>query len=380
MRKDCSSEPIELLSDPAAADGADLTFRRVLRRVSEAERSVEIHMYVWRSDEVGNAVGREVLSAAQRGVRVRIIKDVGAFMYERLEMNRKSLFNKPVSRLTRLQYRLLMPTFPDTYIADDYDDALGRQLMAHPNVTMQWMNHTHTKYYILDEQTMIIGSINLEDRHRGYRDYMAEIRDAELVARFRDRQLGRAPFDPGRTVDFVVNRADNTPPSFEIKPLVLDLLAAARKSVYIEMAYIGDPDISRRIVETANRGVAVHMLFSRKANIGNDINYKALYGIRRACPIRVFLTDKMIHSKLMMVDQETVLFGSANFSVFSLQKAAEVDLLVRGNPGFLKAVQVTVEQRLRESQEVADAAQLGGYNRALALGQQIHQKLNNLFG
>ena len=53
-------------------------------------------MYVWRSDVIGNAIGEALLAAAERGVRIRILKDTGAFLYERSEMNRKSFFNKPL--------------------------------------------------------------------------------------------------------------------------------------------------------------------------------------------------------------------------------------------------------------------------------------------
>ena len=83
------SEPIRLLT--GAGDGAAPTFDRIEELLAEAERSVEIFMFVWRNDEIGNRLGRAVLAAAQRGVRIRIRKDVAAVMYERIEMNRKSL-------------------------------------------------------------------------------------------------------------------------------------------------------------------------------------------------------------------------------------------------------------------------------------------------
>ena len=117
----------------------------------------------------------------ERGVQVRIKKDIGAFMYERTEMNRKSFFNVALPASKRLMYKLSGLTFPDTHVEDDYDDHLGRQVMAHENVTMEWVNYTDTKYYIFDQQVMITGSINIEDRHRGYRDYMIEISGREPI-------------------------------------------------------------------------------------------------------------------------------------------------------------------------------------------------------
>ena len=85
------TEPVELLVDPSIDDGAEPTFRRISSRLKAAKRSVEIRMFLWRSDAVGNAIARDVLDAAGRGVKIRIHKDVGAFMYERIVVNRNSL-------------------------------------------------------------------------------------------------------------------------------------------------------------------------------------------------------------------------------------------------------------------------------------------------
>ena len=81
---------IRSLSDLSNSDGAAMTFDRVIRLIQNASESIVIHMFVWRNDEIGNQIGREILAAADRGVKIHIKKDVGASMYERIEMNRKS--------------------------------------------------------------------------------------------------------------------------------------------------------------------------------------------------------------------------------------------------------------------------------------------------
>ena len=320
---------ISLLSHPSAEDGAQATFHAVLQGIREARESIEIHMFVWRNDDIGNEVGRAVLDAAERGVKVTIIKDLGAFMYERIEMNRKSFFNKPISTKQAFIYRMVAPTFPDTYVEDDYDDQLGWQIINHPLVTMEWVNHTHTKYYVFDEEVMFTGSINIENRHRGYFDYMIRIEGKEAIQRLRQRQKLAVAYDPGRSLDFALNVIEGPEKTFEIKPEFLRLMDEAKESLVIEMAYIGDPDISDKLVEVAKRGVKITMLFSHEANIGNDINYKAMHDLCRRAPIEAYLTPKMIHSKLMMVDDATIFMGSANFSVFSMEKAEEVGDVIK---------------------------------------------------
>ncbi len=370
------NDDIRLLSDVHDTDGADLTFRRVVERIGEATRSIAIHMFVWRNDAIGNQIGRAILDAAERGVKIHIKKDTDAFMYERIEMNRKSFFNLPISLRKRLMFRIRALTFPDTYVEDGYGFELGRQVMAHPNVTMEWVDHTHTKYYVFDGQAMITGSINIEDRHRTYRDYMVEIVGQGAMDRFDGRNSGAEAYDRDRSLDFVLNRVIDGKRQFEIKPVMLELMSQARRSLYIEMAYIGDPDVSRKIVEMAGRNVQVTILFSKAANIGNDINYRSLQRICKQADVTVYLSEKMIHSKLMLIDDELAILGSANTSVFSMQKAVEMDVVVRDRPAFLDAVKETIARRVSQSSQVESVDELGNYNRVLASLQQLHQLLH----
>jgi len=367
---------VNLLSDLNDSDGAALTFDRVVQRIRQASTSIIIHMFVWRNDQIGNLIGQEVLDAANRGVKVHILKDLGAQMYERIEMNRKSFFNRSIGAWSRLLYRIRALTFPDTYVEDEYGFELGRQLMAHENVTIQWVDHTHTKYYIFDQKIMITGSINIEDRHRGYRDYMAEIVGCEFIDRFISRRTGAAEYDPDRSFEFVLNVIADGKKRFEIKPVMLQLMSRAKKSVYIEMAYIGDPDLSRKIIEISNRGVEVTVLFSKAANIGNDINYRSLFHVCKRGRINVYLSEKMIHSKLVLIDDQTVIMGSANMSVFSMRKAVELDLVVKDDQAFIESVKETRDLRVSEGQKVDSVDQLGRYNGVIAAMQQLHQYLH----
>lgn len=370
---------ITLLSDIENPDGAEMTFRMVKEQIRAARRSIEIHMFVWRNDAVGQQIGEAVLEAAERGVAVRIIKDLGAIMYERIEMNRKSFFNKPISFKNRLVYGIIGPTFPNTFYEDDRTDELGWKIIHHPNVTIEWVNHTHTKYYIFDDEIMLTGSINIEDRHRGYLDYMIRIEGREYIERFRQRQSLLVPHDATRGLDFVLNSLRDGARRFEIKDRFLELMEQAKTSLYIEMAYIGDTDISAGISAAAARGVEVTMLFSREANVGNDINYKSMHELYRSTPMKAYLADRMIHSKLMMVDESIVIMGSANFSVFSMQKAEELNVVIQDDAELLGNFRKTIAHRILAAHEVRSADEFSTYNKPIAYLQQLHQKLNDLF-
>ena len=303
--KTSQNASIELLSLAGCQDGdaADHAYRRIVQRIEEAERSLEIFLYVWRADAVGHLVGQAILEAADRGVEVTIYKDSGAILFESQESNRKSFFPAERSLGQRIQQRVAGMTFPDSWVEDEWDDQLGRELLAHPRVEFQWVSATHTKYYCIDERYLITGSLNLEDRHRGYHDVMVEISGEAAVRQFRDS--ARSGRGAGEGMTFLRN--DPEKDCFTIKPEVLRLIETARESLHIEMAYLGDEEVTEALVEADRRGVEITLLFSRKANIGNDVNYAVLVDLMERSEIRVRLSDKMIHSKVMVVDGSTVL-------------------------------------------------------------------------
>ena len=356
---------------------ADPTFDLVVAELQKARESVEIFMYVWRADEAGTRTGEAVLAAAERGVKVRIIKDIGAIMCEVIEMNRKPFFPRRIPLLKRIIYKVIGRTFPDTFVEDEYNQELGALLLSHPNVTVEWINKTHTKYYVFDERLLVTGSINIEDRHQNYFDYMVALDDPELIQRLRMRMAGETPFDPERNIDFLCNiHREGEESIFEIKPEVLRCIEAARESIYVEVAYIGDPEFADALVAAARRGIRVTILFSREANIGNDVNYWAIHDLYTRAPVEVYLTDTMIHAKLLLFDDEVILTGSCNMNIFSLQKAAELDLIIRNEPGLTGAIRSLIAKRIESSNRVSSAEELTGFNRVLASLQQLHQKLN----
>jgi phosphatidylserine/phosphatidylglycerophosphate/cardiolipin synthase-like enzyme len=133
--------------------------------------------------------------------------------------------------------------------------------------------------------------------------------------------------------------------------------------------------VSLRLLGAARQGVRVKILFSRKANVGNDINYRALKQLYQNADIEVFLSDRMLHSKLMLFDWKTAILGSANISVFSMQTADELDIIVRDRPDFMKPRNAEVRRRLKNSRKIESVAPLKNYSSLLASLQQLHQKL-----
>lgn len=354
-------------------DAADFAYRHIVRRIERSERSVEVFMYVWRADTVGHWIGQALLAAADRGVKVRIFKDRGAVLFESQESNRKSFFKTPRGLSKRVLQRGIGWTLPDSHVSDHWDQQLGDQLLQHQNVEFHWVSPTHTKYYCIDEKYLITGSLNLEDRHRGYHDVMVEVRGEDQVHNFRVMQ--KAPDLDLACVGCKVVLNDPGRGQFLIKPAVLDMIGRARTSIHIEMAYLGDEDVTKALIRADQRGVKLSILFSEKSNIGNDINYHVLKRLMKNTGIKVRLSSKMIHSKVMVVDRREVLLGSANFSVFSLQRAGELCLQLEGL-SVINDLNRVLGERYQLGRRVDCIQDLPHYWRTLAKLQQWHQQVS----
>lgn len=390
-----SPKPVYLLSrvGDQAADAADFAYRHIVKRLAEARTSIEVHMYVWRADEVGYEIGQALWEAAERGVKVKILKDSGAVLFESQESNRKPFFRTRRTWRKRCLQRCMGWSFPDSYVEDHWDQSLGERLLKHPKVEFVWVAPTHTKYYCIDELYLITGSLNLEQRHRQYHDVMVEVRGRELIHDFRSaysncdsERLAKSPWvrghvqekhgsanEKGLGLSFLINQPERK--LFEIKPAALLLISEATKSIHVEMAYLGDEDITDALVDAGHRGVKLQLLISEKSNVGNDVNYHVLENLMERTTIDVRLSPKMIHSKLMLVDSQSVLLGSANFSVFSMQRAGELDLLIEKDPVLVDSIRSVCRKRWELGRSVDSVLhRLPGHSKILAHLQQWQQR------
>ncbi len=370
-----SQETVKLLSlgGDQAGDVAEPVYQYLVSRINQASSSIELHMYVWRADAVGHFVGEAILDAANRGVKIKILKDQGAALYESQESNRKPFFPTPRTWLKRMTHWGLGLTFPRSFIQDHWTQDLGREILAHPNVEFEWVSPTHTKYYCIDEACLITGSLNLEERHRKYHDIMVELRGRGSVDAFRKAQVSpsRESLTPSG-VRILMNDAEVG--VFAIKPFVLDVVNSAEETIYLEMAYMGDDDVSEALVSATRRGVRVRILFSKKSNIGNDVNYHVLRHLMLSADVEVRLSPKMIHSKLIFIDERSVMLGSANFSIFSMQRAGELNLLIEDMPLFFEDLTEVLQARWELGVPVGSAQQLPHYWKSLARLQQWYQR------
>ncbi len=351
----------------------EVAFERIINRIKEAKESIYINMFIWRDDRIGNQLSSELLKAANRGVKIHISKDKLGAIFEKAEENKQSFFHK------EFDFGILIKSF----ICDKFYPMKGKAkrrkqdnnkmvdaLLNHPYITVDRneFKGDHSKYYIFDEKILIIGGINIEDKElysdvegKKYYDYMVELDNESFVEIFkRNIEIGE-DFMEENLVDFIFNVKRNEQIVYEAKEKILKVISHAKSSLDIVMAYIGDRDITDKIIELANKGISVNMILPDKSNLQEDLNKKVLKQImvRTNNKVNVYLSRNMIHAKLIRVDGYLFTLGSINLNKQAMENLLELNILINSNDqGLINTLDGSIYKIITDSKRINDSSEI----------------------
>lgn len=362
-----TTETINLLCNGEEA------FGRIIENIQKAKETIIINMFIWRDDKIGNRIAEELLLAATRGVKITIIKDKLGEVFEKGEETKQSFFHKKFNLLAELKAKLgdiMYPTLGKAKSSRQIPNELPYKLINHPNVFIykEDIRKDHSKYYIFDNQVMILGGMNIEDKEIytdvtgvKYCDYMVEMMGERYINEFK-KQLSQGIFyEEKPIVEFIYNVERNDTKIFNSKRAVLKLIAQAKTSIDLVMAYFGDQDVASDLIEKANNGVKVTIITAQKANIQNDLNMKFLRKIMKETnnKINLYLSRRMVHAKLIQIDNQIMTVGSVNMNKAAFKKMYEANVLVKNyQPSFQQKLQSSIEKNISESIKISSYEQL----------------------
>jgi cardiolipin synthase len=334
--------------------GGHAAFARILERIEQAERSIAMRCFEWRDDDTGKLVGEALLAAAERGVKVTILKDRVGACYELLEGSKQSFFHKRIGLAPRLQTWFLMTVYGRWGTQRQHPSALADALVAHPNVTVvrDGKRFDHAKLYVFDDEAVILGGMGIGDDFRHHNvDFMVEVSGGRAAERLAERYEGRALFDARRPYDYLLHSFRGSARSGgSLADDRLGLIASARERLTIAMAYFGDTVCTDALVNAVRRGVQVTVLTAARANIIGDLNLwtcaQLLRRTRSADNLRIVLHPRMVHGKAIVGDGAWVDIGSTNFTPPSHGGYEEVDLYSR-DAAFARQVEQAIEREVQ---------------------------------
>ena len=212
-------------------DGLDaFVARAVLAR--HAERSIDTQYYMWHGDEVGNLLAYQLLVAADRGVRVRLLLDD-------IDEGGRDLNIAVYDSHPNIEVRLFNPFGRNTGRTLQYVTGFGKQT-----------RRAHNKTYTVDNQATILGGRNIGDEYFSADPNLA-FADLDVLA------IGPVAQEVSRSFDEYWNSPlsypiatliETQPPAADLQQgqqRLADFTAAEKDSAYLQR--LADSDLSNSI-------------------------------------------------------------------------------------------------------------------------------------
>ena len=215
----------------------------------------------------------------------------------------------------------------------------------------------HNKFVLIDALSVWTGSMNLTvngvDRHN---NNLLELRSAEAARRYQaefDEMFAQGRFGPrspqGETapVETETGRiAIYFGPEDDLAAALVDALAGARESIrFMAFSFTLD-DLGAALLRQAAAGVTVQGVFER---VGSESVWSELGPLYCAgLEMRQDGNPFLLHHKVFIIDDETVVTGSANFSANGTESNDE-NLLVIEDPALAAAYAAEFARRRDEA-------------------------------
>ena len=159
--------------------GEDALVARI-NLIRAARKSIDIQTYIWSKDDAGLLVLDELVNAARRGVKVRILADqLGS-------LNDPALLSRLARASRNLEIRLYNPTFDKA--SSNFAEYTASVLCC----LNRFNQRMHSKLFLVDDAVGITGGRNYEDRYYDW-DRQLDFLDRDvLVAGSAARQMAES--------------------------------------------------------------------------------------------------------------------------------------------------------------------------------------------
>lgn len=294
-----------------------------------ATQYINMQYYIFENDRIGNEIRNILIEKTRQGVKVRIIYDgVGSF-------NVDKRFFKTMLDAGIEAYPFMRINFP--------------QFAQRVN----WRNHR--KIMVIDGKCGYIGGMNVADRYvdgcswgtRGvWRDTHLRITGPAVKALQHSFALDWNFMNKQVLTDHIATEWDETPDSKagiqlvtsgpmsdwnNIALMMLNAISNAKKCVYLQTPYFLPTEALLKALQTsALSGVDVRIMIPQRSDstMLRLASYSYVSECLRAGIKFHFFTAGMLHSKVLIIDDELCTVGSTNFDFRSFEHNYEGNVFI----------------------------------------------------
>jgi cardiolipin synthase len=346
-------------------------FKDVLSAIRRSKRQVDLEVYIYEKGVLGNRIGRELIRAARRGVKVRVLVDgIGSPDFDE-DYGRRLEAGGVFFRVYRY-----FPTFLKMiskqlgFLRKEKSVHRFRQYWVH-------MNHrNHRKLFIVDRYEIWLGGFNVSDKElesasgkNAWRDtglHLRGVRDHVFRLVFNSAwndNVHRLHWRRYRRLLFQWLSRDSSASLIQVNATrrlrrrhhreLLGRLEEVRRRIWLTTPYfVPTFKMQRLLLRAARKGCDVRLLLPEKS----DLPFVRLVSMAFYSPLlkagcRIFEYQRsVLHAKTLLVD-DWALVGSSNFNHRSFLFDLEVDVATK-KPSSLKALERQYACDLRKSREM----------------------------
>lgn len=304
-------------------------FEALFAAIRSAEQTILLEYYLVHDDHLGAGLARELTDAVQRGVKVRLIYDyIGC-----LDTPASYFRNLSKAGINLLPFNV--PSFKrGVYWFDKRD---------------------HRKMTIVDGKLAFLGGFNIGDEYAGcvvdkrsFRDLGFSIRGeavCELEVIFHETWNGeqndpaaplvsvRPPYTGRKEGAAAVNIISGGPRqrrSFIREAFQVNIASAAEEILIATPYFVPGPRIIRALLRAVLRGVRVRLLLPARSDVPLMLLLgRSSYSTLLRGGVEIFeLEREILHAKVMLIDAERTVIGSANLDQRSFHRNFEINCLV----------------------------------------------------
>jgi cardiolipin synthase A/B len=321
--------------------------------IRSAEHFILIEYYLIRNDRTGAALAAELAEAVRRGVRVLLIYDyIGS-----VETPASYFKNMAQQGIELIPFNV--PSFQRG---------------------LRWFDRRdHRKMAIIDGVLAFLGGFNIGDEYAGLADGTQRFHDIgfsisgsavhELVGIFSETWLmerGEFPRLPladgdenaqvrgdGQGNVVIVSGGPHHRSSYISNAFLIHIASAAEEILIATPYFIPGPRIIRSLLRAARRGVRVRLLLPARCDmplvrlLGHSYYSALLRGDIEICEME----REILHAKVMLIDGERTVIGSANFDQRSFHRNFEINLVI-DNERFGGQIQTILREDFREARPI----------------------------
>lgn len=346
----------------ALVEEGDAAIAAMVADIDAAQESVHLLFYIWLDDRNGGRMAEALIRAAARGVACRaMVDDIGSRAFIRsarwrameaggVRLARVLRVGNPLVRM--LNGRVDLRNHRKILIVDNRITYCGSQNCADP----AFLPKARFAPWV-DAMLRLEGPVVRQNQHLFATDWMGTGGD-DIAA------LIRAPLPPARP-GFAAQVVATGPThrNGALAEIFATLIYAAQRELFITTPYyVPTPTIQAALRAAANRGVATTVIFpARNDDFAVGAACRSHYEGLLDAGVRVFeFQPGLLHAKLLTLDGEITLIGSANLDRRSFDLNFENNILLRdrATTAAVRARQARYQARSRE----VTAAEVAGWN------------------